>query len=134
MVCSAANSDQILTRISEFGLSALPENQLHREMLQTACGTPAYTSPEVFRRRGYDGAKADAWSCGVILFLFVTGNLPFDDSNLAAMYQKIRRREFKFPTPLILYFILFYPIPPHYFLFHPHIIIIFNPQLQEPAV
>ncbi|XP_028104348.1 CBL-interacting serine/threonine-protein kinase 7-like [Camellia sinensis] len=85
-------------KISDFGLSALPESQLHREMLQTACGTPAYTSPEVFRRRGYDGAKADAWSCGVILFLFVTGNLPFDDSNLAAMYQKIRRREFKFPN------------------------------------
>ncbi|KAL6971719.1 CBL-interacting serine/threonine-protein kinase 7 [Sarracenia purpurea var. burkii] len=83
-------------KISDFGLSALPE-QTHDGVLQTACGTPAYTAPEVVRRGGYDGAKADAWSCGVILFVFLAGFLPFDDSNLATMYQKIFRREFYFP-------------------------------------
>ncbi|KAF8394349.1 hypothetical protein HHK36_020557 [Tetracentron sinense] len=84
-------------KVSDFGLSALPE-QLKDGLLHTACGTPAYTAPEVVGRRGYDGAKADAWSCGVILFVFLAGFLPFDDSNLVVMYRKIHRREFQFPS------------------------------------
>ncbi|XP_042513832.1 CBL-interacting serine/threonine-protein kinase 7-like [Macadamia integrifolia] len=89
--------DQGNLKVSDFGLSALPE-QLKDGLLHTACGTPAYTAPEVVGRKGYDGGKADAWSCGVILFVFLAGFLPFDDSNLAVMYQKIRRRDFQFPS------------------------------------
>ncbi|OIT31263.1 PREDICTED: CBL-interacting serine/threonine-protein kinase 7-like [Nicotiana attenuata] len=83
-------------KISDFGLSALPE-QLNNGLLHTACGTPAYTAPEVAYRKGYDGAKADSWSCGVILFAFLSGFLPFDDSNISNMYRAIHRRIFKFP-------------------------------------
>ncbi|XP_023527173.1 CBL-interacting serine/threonine-protein kinase 7-like [Cucurbita pepo subsp. pepo] len=86
-------------KISDFGLSALPE-KLKDELLHTACGTPAYSAPEVMIRRGnrgYDGGKADAWSCGVILFVMLSGFLPFEESNLAAMYKKIHRREFQIP-------------------------------------
>ncbi|CAN8268700.1 unnamed protein product [Cochlearia groenlandica] len=84
-------------KVSDFGLSALPEH-LQNGLLHTACGTPAYTAPEVISRRGYDGAKADAWSCGVILFVLLVGKLPFEDSNIASMYQKIRRRDYRFPS------------------------------------
>lgn len=83
-------------KVSDFGLAALPE-QLRNGLLQTSCGTPAYTAPEVFGRRGYDGSKADAWSCGVILYVLLSGALPFDDSNLATMYKKIHRRDYQFP-------------------------------------
>ncbi|KAJ7954806.1 Non-specific serine/threonine protein kinase [Quillaja saponaria] len=83
-------------KVSDFGLSALPE-QLKNGVLHTACGTPAYTAPEVFCRRGYNGSKADAWSCGVILFVLLAGYLPFHDSNLSTMYKKINRREYLFP-------------------------------------
>lgn len=74
----------------------MPE-QLRNGLLHTACGTPAYTAPEVVYRKGYNGAKADAWSCGVILFVFLAGSLPFDDSNLPNMYKAIHRREYQFP-------------------------------------
>ncbi|XP_057960228.1 CBL-interacting serine/threonine-protein kinase 7 [Malania oleifera] len=84
-------------KVSDFGLSALPE-QLQHGLLHTACGTPAYAAPEVVCRRGYDGAKADAWSCGVILFVFLAGYLPFDDSNLVNMYRKIHHRDYRFPA------------------------------------
>ncbi|KAL6343456.1 hypothetical protein AAG906_024821 [Vitis piasezkii] len=84
-------------KVSDFGLSALPD-QLKNGLLHTACGTPAYTAPEVVSRKGYDGAKADAWSCGVILFVFLSGFLPFDDSNLVTMYRKIHRRDYQFPS------------------------------------
>ncbi|XP_076928862.1 CBL-interacting serine/threonine-protein kinase 7-like [Bidens hawaiensis] len=83
-------------KISDFGLSALPESRKDG-LLHTACGTPAFTAPEIIRRRGYDGVKADAWSCGVILFNLLTGYLPFDDSNLPDMYRKMFNREIVFP-------------------------------------
>ncbi|XP_030477281.2 CBL-interacting serine/threonine-protein kinase 4-like [Syzygium oleosum] len=83
-------------KVSDFGLSALPE-QLRDGLLHTACGTPAYTAPEVVCRRGYDGSKADAWSCGVILFVLLAGFMPFDDHNLVAMYKKIHTRDYSFP-------------------------------------
>ncbi|TYG98760.1 hypothetical protein E1A91_A10G132800v1 [Gossypium mustelinum] len=85
-------------KVSDFGLSALPEQLNDVGLLHTACGTPAYTAPEVVRRKGYKGSKADAWSCGVILFVLLAGYLPFDDGNLMTMYKKIQRREFQFPS------------------------------------
>lgn len=83
-------------KVSDFGLSALPE-LLRDGLLHTSCGTPAFTAPEVVRRKGYDGAKADAWSCGIILFLLLAGYLPFNEANIAVMYQKMYLRDFEFP-------------------------------------
>ncbi|KAK1379934.1 Non-specific serine/threonine protein kinase [Heracleum sosnowskyi] len=85
-------------KVSDFGLSALPEQIRGDGMLHTACGTPVYTAPEVVRRNGYDGAKADAWSCGVILFVMLVGDVPFRDSNIANLYKKICRREINIPV------------------------------------
>lgn len=85
-------------KVSDFGLSALAESKLQDGLLHTACGTPAYVAPEVISRKGYDGPKADTWSCGVILFVLLAGFLPFHDSNLMEMYRKIRRAEFRCPN------------------------------------
>ncbi|XP_022875151.1 CBL-interacting serine/threonine-protein kinase 7-like [Olea europaea var. sylvestris] len=83
-------------KITDFGLSALPE-QKKDGLIYTACGTPAYTAPEVVYRKGYDGSKADAWSCGVLLYVFLVGCIPFDDRNLATMYRAIHHRVYEFP-------------------------------------
>ncbi|CAH9134693.1 unnamed protein product [Cuscuta epithymum] len=85
-------------KVSDFGLSALAESRHQDGLLHTTCGTPAYVAPEVITRKGYDGAKADVWSCGVILFVLLAGYLPFQDSNLMEMYRKIKTAEFKYPT------------------------------------
>eukprot|EP00268_Persea_americana_P006904 TRINITY_DN1249_c0_g2_i2.p1 TRINITY_DN1249_c0_g2~~TRINITY_DN1249_c0_g2_i2.p1 ORF type:complete len:444 (+),score=85.47 TRINITY_DN1249_c0_g2_i2:95-1426(+) len=78
-------------KISDFGLSALPQHIRDDGLLHTTCGSPHYVAPEVLDNRGYDGATSDLWSCGVILYVVLTGYLPFDDNNLAVLYHKIRK-------------------------------------------
>lgn len=85
-------------KVTDFGLSALAESKQQDGLLHTTCGTPAYVAPEVINRKGYDGCKADIWSCGVILYVLLAGYLPFQDSNLMEMYRKIGKGDFKFPS------------------------------------
>ncbi|GKV20804.1 hypothetical protein SLEP1_g30870 [Rubroshorea leprosula] len=85
-------------KVSDFGLSALAESKRQDGLLHTTCGTPVYVAPEVINRKGYDGAAADIWSCGVVLFVLLAGYLPFHDSNLMEMYRKIGKAEFKCPS------------------------------------
>ncbi|KAK8600962.1 hypothetical protein V6N13_059298 [Hibiscus sabdariffa] len=83
-------------KISDFGLSALPEQGV--SLLRTTCGTPNYVAPEVLSHKGYDGAVADVWSCGVILYVLLAGYLPFDELDLTTLYSKIERAEFSCPS------------------------------------
>lgn len=84
-------------KVSDFGLSAIPEQLRNDGLLHTQCGTPAYVAPEVLRKKGYDGAQADIWSCGVILYVLLAGFLPFQDENLMKMYRKVFKAEYEFP-------------------------------------
>ncbi|XP_010541706.1 PREDICTED: CBL-interacting serine/threonine-protein kinase 26 [Tarenaya hassleriana] len=84
-------------KVSDFGLSAFSQQVRDDGLLHTACGTPNYAAPEVLNDQGYDGATADLWSCGVILFVLLAGYLPFDDSNLMTLYKKISAAEFNCP-------------------------------------
>ncbi|KAG0609814.1 hypothetical protein M758_7G016100 [Ceratodon purpureus] len=85
-------------KISDFGLSALPHQVREDGLLHTTCGTPNYVAPEVLNNKGYDGAVADIWSCGVILFVLMAGYLPFNDVDLKSLYKKIQHASFSCPT------------------------------------
>ncbi|CAL1359184.1 unnamed protein product [Linum trigynum] len=82
-------------KVSDFGLSALPQDGVG--LLHTTCGTPNYVAPEVLSHQGYDGAAADIWSCGVILYVLMAGYLPFDETDLPTLYKKINAAEFSCP-------------------------------------
>lgn len=67
-------------KVADFGLC----NQMtDGESLMTSCGSPNYAAPEVIEGNGYDGAQADVWSCGVILYALLTRSLPFESESLA---------------------------------------------------
>ncbi|KAE8658686.1 CBL-interacting protein kinase 23 [Hibiscus syriacus] len=81
-------------KISDFGLSALPEQLAYFGRR----GTPNYVAPEVLGHKGYDGAVADIWSCGVILYVLMAGYLPFDELDRTTLYSKIERAQFSCPS------------------------------------
>ncbi|KAJ0836699.1 putative protein kinase CAMK-CAMKL-CHK1 family [Helianthus annuus] len=84
-------------KVSDFGLSAISEQIRGDGLFHTFCGTPAYVAPEVLGRKGYEAAKVDVWSCGVILFVLMAGYLPFNDQNVMVLYKKIYKGEFRCP-------------------------------------
>ncbi|CAM0884204.1 unnamed protein product [Alopecurus aequalis] len=84
-------------KVVDFGLSALADHARADGLLHTLCGTPGYAAPEVLLGKGYDGAKADIWSCGVILYMLLAGSLPFSDDNIVTMYKKMQRGDYRCP-------------------------------------
>ncbi|KAL0282407.1 UNVERIFIED_CONTAM: CBL-interacting serine/threonine-protein kinase [Sesamum angustifolium] len=85
-------------KVSDFGLSAFAKQVREDGLLHTACGTPNYVAPEVLTDKGYDGTSSDVWSCGVILFVLMAGYLPFDEPSLMALYRRIQKADFLFPS------------------------------------
>lgn len=89
-------------KIIDFGFSAIRNYGAH--LLHTNCGSPHYCAPEVWNGDydGYDGRKNDAWSCGVILYVMLTGKQPFfgdagDDDDDDALYEKINAGLVEYP-------------------------------------
>ncbi|KAJ3410458.1 hypothetical protein HDV05_003720 [Chytridiales sp. JEL 0842] len=74
-------------KVADFGLASL---QISGKMLETSCGSPHYASPEIIKGLKYDGAMSDIWSCGVILYALLAGNLPFDDENIRRLLAKVK--------------------------------------------
>ncbi|KAL9268053.1 CBL-interacting serine/threonine-protein kinase 14-like protein [Drosera capensis] len=87
-------------KVSDFGLSAVRDQIRGDGMLHTMCGTPAYVAPEILAKKGYNGPKADIWSCGVVLFVLSAGFLPFQAENLMGLYRKICGGEFRCPKSM----------------------------------
>lgn len=81
-------------KISDFGFAAKapPERVLKRQ-----CGTPQYVAPEVLRGDGYNGQKADIWSCGVTLYVLLCGHLPFAAHDHERLFELIQ--DGRYPAP-----------------------------------
>jgi serine/threonine protein kinase len=54
-----------------------------------SCGTLAYVAPEVLHKKGYN-KEVDVWSIGVILYLLLSGGLPFDSRKREEVIRKIK--------------------------------------------
>lgn len=86
-------------RITDFGLSSMKGANTTTDLLTTQCGTPNYIAPEIISCANprYDGQKVDAWACGIILYALLAGYLPFDETDLAHLFEVIQKGHFEFP-------------------------------------
>ena len=78
-------------KLIDFGLSKRQEGN---KKLKTIAGTPYYMAPEVLEGQ-YD-SKCDTWSLGVLLYVFMSGYLPFQGENRNDVFYKIQNGKYHF--------------------------------------
>jgi len=78
-------------KIIDFGLSQIFKNR----RLSTKVGTAYYVSPEILK--GDYTEKCDIWSAGVILYILLSGDPPFNGPDDSSIYAKIANLKFTFP-------------------------------------
>ena len=97
LVTTGAN-DEMVVKIIDFGVAKAMSQPLTDMTLHTQVGhfigTPAYMSPEQAELTSSDiDTRTDVYSLGVVLYELLTGQLPFDPSDLReAGLEEMRRR------------------------------------------
>ena len=89
LLSSRENSAPI--KLGGFGISIeLPDYHNGNALITSGrIGTPSYMAPEVVQRLPYS-KPVDMWSCGVVLFVLLSGYLPFVGSN-TRMFELISK-------------------------------------------
>jgi len=86
-----------VVKVLDFGIAKLVDEAAQHTITQDGHGpgTPAYMAPERFADQKYDG-RADVYSVGIMLYLMLTGKLPFHTTGnpikLAIMHLNERVR------------------------------------------
>ena len=73
-------------KLTDFGCSKIFYNRVCRKFI----GTTYYLAPEILRSEYNE--KCDIWSAGVILYILLTGRLPFEGSCEKEIIEKIKQK------------------------------------------
>ena len=76
-------------KIIDFGTAKIREKDKRENKVLGSC---FYIAPEVLNK--YYNEKCDIWSCGVILYILLCGNVPFNGKNEREISQKIKSGKF----------------------------------------
>ena len=83
-------------KLIDFGLSKVVKTT--DDVIKGEIGTLYYMAPEVILSNYNE--KCDVWSCGVILYIMLSGNPPFFDNNKEKLKEKICNLEYNFNLPI----------------------------------
>lgn len=85
-------------KIADFGVSEIFEGD--RAMLKNSAGSPAFLPPEAVNPdvTSFDGTLLDIWACGVTLWIFIFGRVPFRGDSILKLHDNIRTAELVYPS------------------------------------
>ena len=78
-------TDQGQVKLIDFGLS---KDMNSDERILKGAGTPYYMAPEVYAQKGHD-IKADIWSMGVLIYVMLSGVMPFSGKTTAEIRKNV---------------------------------------------
>mgnify|MGYP001947258546 CR=1 FL=1 len=82
-------SCHMICKLTDFGFACVLDDPQSQRSLNLTLGTPLYMAPEVIKGSGY-GQKVDIWSLGVLTYLIMASEAPFDGSSKQDIYNKIK--------------------------------------------
>lgn len=91
LVKDAKDLKNIQIKVIDFGISIKIQPQ---EKLTSTFGTPYYMAPEVFKQNYTE--KCDIWSCGVILYIILSGIPPFNAKNIDLLKKNILKGKYSY--------------------------------------
>lgn len=79
-----------VVKLCDFGLSRVLSNVCSTKEynLSSICGTPVYVAPEVARKESYS-FPVDMWSCGVLIYVLMSGRLPFSGDTIEDVLKNV---------------------------------------------
>ena len=83
-------------KLIDFGCSKLFSKKTHKN-LSGVIGTSMYCSPEVIDNK-YD-EKSDEWACGVLMYILLSGTVPFKGETEEEIFSNIKKRNINFNKP-----------------------------------
>jgi len=84
-------------KLCDFGCSKL--GIFYGKKTGTLRGTLAYMAPEIVRWKKY-GPEVDWWSLGVVMYVMMVGERPFDTTSLIGFFGAVRNKSAQFPPHL----------------------------------
>jgi len=89
---------QLTVKLADFGLSKLFSGSGD---MKTACGTPFYVAPDILLatdEEGY-GPPVDMWAVGILLYILLSGRLPFSGEEDQELYANIIECQLEWKSP-----------------------------------
>lgn len=83
-------------KVADFGICGYV---LENALMKSFVGSPSYSAPECLSKLEYDGKISDVWSLGVLLFVMVTGNSPWNQ-NTPQMVHQIQSADYYIPDEI----------------------------------
>jgi serine/threonine protein kinase len=85
-------------KVGDFGLAV--KLGFKGERRSSICGTPNFMAPEQLSKVPGHSYSADVWAMGVIMFIMLTGHVPFAEgaTKVEVVYKNIEKRNYDWPT------------------------------------